>query len=100
MSKYISKKTEIAFLLRVNVKPNSKIQTIDEDDEFLTISLKSKPIQNRANKELLKLLKSKLKGLNIEEIRIISGLKSSTKRIELVFSKDIEDKIIIQRLRS
>jgi len=83
--------------LRIQVKPNSKIQKIIDNKEFLTILLKSKPIQNRANRELIKLLKSKFKGA-LERIQITSGLKSSDKIIELVFLKDIHEKGVYDAL--
>ena len=54
---FIEKKSEITFLLHINVKPNSKKQKIIDNSECLTIFLRSKPIQNRANKELISLLK-------------------------------------------
>ena len=100
MSESLSKKSEKVFLLRVHVKPNSKMQRIIKDDEFLTISLKSKPIQNRANKELLKLLKLKLKRENLNKIQIISGLKSTNKTLELVFRDEIDEKILFQKIIS
>lgn len=98
MSEFLKKKSEKVFLLHVNVKPNSKIQEISSDGESLTISLKSKPIQNRANKELLKIFKSKLKGENLHQLQITSGLKSSNKILELVFLEDKDIEIILQKL--
>jgi len=100
MLEFLSKKSEKVFLVRLNVKPNSKVQKIAEDDEFLTIYLKSKPIQNKANKELLKLLKNRLKGLDLNKIQIISGLKSSNKTIELVFLGDQDENTLYQKIIS
>ena len=98
MPEYLIKKSKKVFQLNINVKPSSKIQKIREDGEFLTIFLKSKPIQNRANKELLKLLKNKLKGEGINQIQITSGLKSSDKTIGFVFLEDKDIEIILQKL--
>ena len=52
------------------------------NEDFLTISLCSKPIQNKANKELLNLIKKKLK-ISSSKIQIISGTKSSNKTIKI-----------------
>ena len=100
MSESLTKKSEKVFNLRVNVKPNSKLQKIIENDEFLTIYLKSKPIQNKANKELLKLLKNKLRGLSINNIKIISGFKSSNKVIEVEFLGDFDENVLYQKIIS
>ena len=67
MSKFIEKKSEIIYFLYLSVKPNSKKQNVDFDEEKLIISLRSKPIQNKANKELMSILKKKL-GLSSTHI--------------------------------
>ena len=44
----------------VKVKPNSKKQTIiEEEDGSLTVHLKSPPVDGKANKELIELLAKK-----------------------------------------
>ncbi|KKN47043.1 hypothetical protein LCGC14_0666910 [marine sediment metagenome] len=94
---YLQKKSETEYLIKINVKPNSKTQKIVDDGEFLTIFINSKPIQNKANKELIHLIKKRLK-ISSNQIHIISGLKSSEKIILINFSVNMEEKNIYNRL--
>ena len=79
------------FIYRINiyVRPNSRIQNIKAEDDSLVVQLKSKPLQNKANKELIKLLKKKLK-VPSNQISIISGHKSTDKVVEITFNKEIK----------
>ena len=56
-------------------KPESKIIGIDKG--ILIIELTAKPIDGKANKELLKLLKEQFK----HDFTIISGLNNRTKKV-------------------
>ena len=94
---YLEKKSETNYLIKLNVKPNSKKQKIVDNGGFLTIYLHSKPIQNKANKELINLLKKKL-SVSSNQIQIISGLKSSNKIIQIIFSFDIKEREIYHKL--
>jgi uncharacterized protein (TIGR00251 family) len=68
---------------RVKVKPNSKLQKIEEDtDGSLIVYLKSPPIDGKANEELIKLLAEKF-DVRKSNIRIKSGLSSRQKLIEI-----------------
>lgn len=68
---------------KVKVKPNSKLQKIEEQaDGSLTIYLKSPPINGKANEELLKILAEKF-DVPKSYIRIKSGLSSRQKVIEI-----------------
>lgn len=96
MSNFIEKKSDKSYILHLRIKPNSKMQRITINGKFLTISLRSKPIQNRANKELLDLLKKKLK-ISLNQIQIISGLKSSNKIIKLEFPIKINEEALIRK---
>jgi uncharacterized protein (TIGR00251 family) len=67
-------------IINVKVKPNSGKQEIENiDDNNYKISLKLKPEDNKANIELIKLLKKHF-GKNI---KIIKGLRSRNKVIEI-----------------
>lgn len=92
---FLEKISENIFHLHIYVKPNSKNQRIYNNLNHLIISLQSKPVQNKANKELIKLLKKKLK-ISTNQIQIISGAKSSTKLIKLSFTQNINE----QKLKS
>lgn len=70
-------------ILKVQVKPNTKQQKIQEQaDGSLTIYLKSPPVEGKANQELIKLL-AKYYGIPKSQIVIKSGISSRTKLIEL-----------------
>lgn len=63
--------------IKIKVKTGKQPKIIKQND-FYEIHLKSKPVQNAANKELLKLLKK-----NFKNPRIIKGLKSKEKIISV-----------------
>ncbi len=70
-------------LLKVQVKPNTKQQKIQEQsDGSLIVYLKSPPVAGKANQELIKLL-SKRYGVPKSQISIQSGLSSRHKLIQL-----------------
>lgn len=96
---FIERKPFNAFILHLYIKPNSKSQEIIDDGDYLKIKLRSKPIQNKANIELLNLLRKKLKILS-NQIKIISGLKRAHKTIKINFSKNIDEQEIIKKILS
>ncbi len=68
---------------RVQVKPNSKHQKIeDSDDGRLKVHLKSPPVDGKANQELIELLAERFK-VPKSRIQIKSGLSSRNKLIEI-----------------
>ena len=81
----IEKYSNTSYIIRLQVKTNSKTQKVSINDEILTIFLKSKPIQNKANKELISLIKKKL-NISSDQIQIISGLRSRDKTINITFA--------------
>lgn len=66
--------------LKIKVKPNSTRQEIKKTEEGYLINLKEKAKNNKANIELLKMLKKYFKA---ENIKIIKGMKSKNKIIEI-----------------
>lgn len=67
--------------IKVFVKTNSKKQKIQKTGEdTYNIYLKSLPIENKANIELIKLLKKQFK----KEVKIISGKTNNKKIIEVL----------------
>ncbi len=84
-------------LHKVHVIPASKINQIVGymDDGSLKIKLKAKPIEGKANKELIKYL-SKVLGIKASEIEIDSGFNSRNKivRIWNFETKSILEKIL------
>ncbi|MFX1308762.1 MAG: DUF167 domain-containing protein [Promethearchaeota archaeon] len=95
--KFLKKYSETTYILFLNVRTNSKKLKIVNDGDFLTVFLKSKPIQNKANKELISIIKTKL-NLSSSQIQIISGSRSHKKLIKLTFLANIEEQEIIRRL--
>ncbi len=70
-------------VIQVQVKPNSKQQSMLKDEEgTYIIHLKSPPVDGKANQELIKVL---AKQFNIpkSQVTIKSGLSSKNKLIEL-----------------
>ncbi|MHA1986894.1 MAG: DUF167 domain-containing protein [Promethearchaeota archaeon] len=86
-------------MVHVKVKPNSKKQTIIDNEEFLTIFIRSKARQNKANIELINLIKKRLE-ISSNQIQIITGLKSSKKKIQINFLESIETQDIYKKLLS
>lgn len=72
------KDTPHGCLLRVKVKPEkSKTRVAEVTDTHVLIELKSKPVENRANEELVSFLKKIFKS-NVE---IVGGHKSRLKKV-------------------
>ncbi len=97
MSKFLEKKSDSSYFLHINAKPNSNKQEIIDDGQYLTILLRSKAIQNRANKELINFLRKKLK-ISSNQVKFVSGLKNSNKIIEISFNEDIEESEVIKKI--
>jgi len=92
---FLELKPNNVYLLRIRVKTNSKKQEIlqcSEIDSCLTIKLHSKPVHNKANKELLNLLKKKLK-ISSDQVQIIAD-----KILQVSFSENIVESDIIKRI--
>ncbi len=89
-----------SIFLKIRVKINSKIQKISYNqltDSWISINLKSKPIKNKANKELIKLLSKKL-NIATNQIQIIAGPKNPNKTIQISFYEDISELKILEKL--
>ena len=68
---------------KIIVKPNSrenKIEGFDNERNAYRISIKAKPEDNKTNIEIIKFLSKSLK----KKVRIVSGLKSREKIIEII----------------
>ena len=69
-------------IIKVKVRPNSRNQSIEQEEEVYKINLKEKAEEGRANIELIKLLAKHFK-ISSSNIRIKSGLTSKNKIIEI-----------------
>jgi uncharacterized protein (TIGR00251 family) len=85
------------YLININVKPNSKSQKITDDGKFLKIQIQSKAVKNKANIELINMLKKQLK-ITSNQIKIISGVRSTNKIIQINYYEKVEYKTVINRL--
>ena len=65
--------------IKVKVKPNSGKQNVEKKDDFYLVKLKSAPENNKANLELIKILKKHFK----KKIIIKSGFSSRNKVVEV-----------------
>jgi len=93
---------EHTVLLKIRVKTNFKLQKISYNqltDSWISINLKSKPVKNKANKELIKLLSKKL-NIATNQIQIIAGPKNANKTIQIRFYEDISKPKIVEKLTS
>lgn len=70
-------------IIYLKVKPNSKFENVEKiNDKNFVVHIKKPPIENKANKELIKIL-TKFFGIPKSQINIIKGLKSKNKIIEV-----------------
>jgi hypothetical protein len=77
-------KEEGILCLKLKIKNNSQKTLFKEimDDGVIKVELKSLPIENKANKELIDFLSKEFK-VNREFIKIISGKTSKNKLIKI-----------------
>jgi uncharacterized protein (TIGR00251 family) len=69
-------------IIRAKVKPNSKKENITKEDNYFSIALKEKAEDNRANKEMIRLLAKYFK-VSTANVVIKKGLTSKEKIIEI-----------------
>jgi len=65
--------------INIKVKPNSGEQSIEKKENLYLVKLKSSPENNKANLELVKLLKKYFK----KNVKIKSGFTSRNKIVEV-----------------
>ncbi len=70
-------------IIEVNVKPNAKNIKLEKIDETLKVSLKSAPIEGKANEELIKLLAKKTK-IPRSSFTVKHGQKARKKLLEVI----------------
>lgn len=68
--------------ITVKVKPNSKVSQVQKLDTSYIVNLHSKPLQGKANSELISLL-SKHFEVAKSCIRIVRGVKGRIKVVEI-----------------
>ncbi|AEA34182.1 DUF167 domain-containing protein [Hippea maritima] len=69
-------------ILEVKVKPNSKVEQFDFDKGVLTLKIKEKPVEGKANKAVVDKLAKRLKVAK-SCIEIVKGEKSRSKLVRI-----------------
>jgi len=69
---------KIKIIVKTNAERN-EIQEFDEEKQAYKVLIKAPPVENKANKEIIKLFHKKYK----QPVRIISGFKSKEKILEI-----------------
>ena len=99
MIKFLEKKSNKSFLLRVVVKPNSKKQEISSNGDALVVKVRSKAFKNKANKELVNLVSKKL-HISSTQLQIASGLKSTNKILQAFLPEEKDEKEVMNMILS
>ncbi|MHA1192032.1 MAG: DUF167 domain-containing protein [Promethearchaeota archaeon] len=97
---FIEMRSEFVCIISIKIKPNSNRQFISEpskNDDQIQISIRSEARQNKANIELLNLIKKKLR-VSISQLQIISGRKNPNKRIKVTFGVSQKKEEILNKL--
>lgn len=93
-------RSELECIINIKIRPNSNKQIIakpNNNEEQILIYIRSAAKQNKANIELLNLIKNKLK-VGIDQLQIISGRKNPNKRIKITFKKSHQKEEILNKL--
>ncbi|MFX1390884.1 MAG: DUF167 domain-containing protein [Promethearchaeota archaeon] len=95
--KSLERISDFEYIIRLKIKPNSKFQSVINDNGNLKVSLKSKPVRNKANIELINLIRKNL-HVSLNQVEIVSGLKSEYKMIKINFFEKLEEQELLNRL--
>jgi len=68
--------------IRVKIKPNSRTEELSQEGDSFIVKVREPPRQGRANQAVIKLLAQHF-GVPQSRVRIISGLRSRNKVIEV-----------------
>jgi len=69
--------------IQVRVKPNSRTEEVSQEGDSFIVKVKEPPKEGKANQAVIKLLAEHL-GVAKSRVRILSGLKSKNKVVEVV----------------
>jgi uncharacterized protein (TIGR00251 family) len=68
--------------IQVKVTPNSKTEELSQEGNSFIVKVKEPPREGRANQAVIKLLAEHF-GIPRSQVRILSGLKSRNKVVEV-----------------
>ena len=69
--------------IQVKVKPNSRTEEVSQEGDSFIVKVKEPPKEGKANQAVIKLLAEHF-GVAKSRVRILSGLKSKNKVVEVV----------------
>jgi len=69
--------------IQVKVKPNSKIEELSQEGDSFIVKVNEPPKEGKANQAVIKLLAVHF-GVPQSQVRILSGLRSKDKVVEVV----------------
>ncbi|WP_025270293.1 DUF167 domain-containing protein [Hippea sp. KM1] len=69
-------------ILEVKVKPNSKVEQFDFDGRVLTLKIREKPLEGKANRVVIERIAERLK-IAKGCIEIVKGEKSKSKLVRI-----------------
>ncbi len=69
--------------IQVKVKVNSRTEIVSQEDNIFTVKVNKPPREGKANQAVIKLL-AKHFEVPKNQVRILSGIKSKNKIIEIV----------------
>jgi len=69
--------------IQVRVRPNSRTEEVSQEGDSFIVKVKEPPKEGKANQAVIKLLAEHF-GVAKSRVRILSGLKSKNKVVEVV----------------
>jgi uncharacterized protein (TIGR00251 family) len=69
--------------IQVRVKPNSRTEEVGQESGSFIVRVKDLPKEGKANQAVIRLLAEHYFGVSKSQVRIVSGLTSRTKVIEV-----------------
>ncbi|NWF76999.1 MAG: DUF167 domain-containing protein [Chloroflexi bacterium] len=68
--------------IQVKVKPNSKTEEVSQEDDSFIVKVKEPPKEGKASQAVIRLLAQRF-GVPKSQVRILSGVKSRNKIVEV-----------------
>ncbi|MBI4837859.1 MAG: DUF167 domain-containing protein [Nitrospirae bacterium] len=68
--------------ISITIKPKSRVEKVEKTDSGYIVHVKEQPIENKANKALIKAL-AEYFDVPKSQVEIVSGMKSKQKIVEI-----------------
>ncbi len=69
--------------IQIRVKPNSRTEEVSQEGDSFIVKVKEPPKEGKANQAVIRLLSEHF-GVPKSRVRILSGIKSKNKVVEVV----------------